>query len=65
MHTHTADIKMVVISGTIVTQGDADGAETRLGPGSYSLIPGEMHHDVLRGRLDCVFYSEINGKFTT
>jgi hypothetical protein len=41
LHTHTYDIKAVVISGTFL-YGSGGAAPKNLGPGSYLLIPGGM-----------------------
>ena len=43
LHTHSADIKVVVVSGTF-TYGPEGGAVKRFGPGSYVMIPGGLKH---------------------
>jgi len=62
LHTHSHDIKMVVISGTFI-HGTESG-EKKLGPGSYLLVPGGMKHTSgANTDADCLFFEESPGKF--
>ena len=61
LHTHSSDIKMVVISGTFVY--GSDGKENKLGPGSYLLIPAGKEH-TSGSDSDCLFFEESPGRFT-
>jgi mannose-6-phosphate isomerase-like protein (cupin superfamily) len=62
MHTHTADISIVVIKGAYLYKDDA--GEKRVGPGDYLRVPGGHKHwsggDKTEG---AVFYEEGSGKF--
>lgn len=61
-HTHSHDIRIVVISGTFVY--DSGGGEKRLGPGSYLVQPAGLKHTSGAGsEADCVFLEESSGKF--
>jgi quercetin dioxygenase-like cupin family protein len=63
LHTHTYDIKAVVISGTFL-YGSGGAAPQKLGPGSYLLIPGGMKHTSgCDAGADCLFFEEQSGKF--
>ncbi len=63
LHTHTHDVRMVIISGTMV-HGDADGQKTPLGPGAYCYVPGGTRHtSACTIEAECVFYEEQPGKF--
>ena len=63
MHTHTYDVRMVVISGTLL-HGNALGQETRLGAGAFCYIPGgEKHTSACAPDADCLFYEEQPGHF--
>ena len=63
MHTHSSDVRMVVISGTLI-HGEANGEQTRLGPGSYCCIPAGLRHTTGCDKLsDCLFYEEQPGRF--
>ena len=63
MHTHSYDVRMVVISGTLI-HGDAAGEMTRLGPGSYCYIPAGLKHTTGCDKgSDCQFYEEQPGNF--
>lgn len=63
LHTHTNDVKAVIISGTFVVTPEG-GTESKLGPGSYFMVPGGMRHT---SRCDagapCVFFQEGTAKF--
>lgn len=62
LHTHSHNIKVVVISGTFVY--DSGGGEKRLGSGSYVFEPAGTQHTSGAG-LDgeCVFFEESDGAF--
>jgi len=64
LHTHTHDIKVVIVSGTYI-QAPEGKPEFRIGPGSYFLQPGGnyRHTTSCDKASDCVFYAESNGKF--
>jgi anti-sigma factor ChrR (cupin superfamily) len=64
LHTHTYDIKVVIVSGTYV-QGPEGKPEFRLGPGSYFMQPGGnyRHTTSCDKASDCVFFAESKGKF--
>lgn len=63
LHTHSADLHEIVISGTII-HGEADGKETRLGPGSYLFGPHtEKHTTACDAASECELFAEANGKF--
>jgi Domain of unknown function (DUF4437) len=63
LHTHTADLHGVVLSGTII-HGEADGTETRLGPGSYLFDPHtEKHTTACDAASECQMFVQASGKF--
>jgi hypothetical protein len=64
LHTHTHDMKLVIVSGTYI-QGPDGQAEFRLGPGSYLLQPGgEYRHTTSCAQSsECVFFVESDGAF--
>ena len=64
LHTHTHDIKVVIVSGTYI-QVPEGKPEFRIGPGSYFLQPGGnyRHTTACDAASDCVFFAESNGKF--
>ncbi|OIO03602.1 MAG: hypothetical protein COX65_06985 [Elusimicrobia bacterium CG_4_10_14_0_2_um_filter_56_8] len=63
MHTHTYDVKIVVITGMLL-HGDSGGKITRLGPGSFCFIPeGMKHTTACVDDSDCLFYEEQPGRF--
>lgn len=62
LHTHSHDIKVVVISGTFVY--GTTGGEQRLGPGSYLFEPGgKKHTSGAEAGADCLFFEESPGKW--
>lgn len=63
LHTHTANLRIVVISGTMAMAG-ADGKEMKLPPGSFYTQPNTFPHvtKCLAGS-DCVTYVEADGKW--
>ena len=64
LHTHTYDIKVVIVSGTYI-QSPEGKPEFRLGPGSYFMQPGAnyRHTTSCDKASDCVFFAESNGPF--
>ena len=64
LHTHTNDMKVVIVSGTFV-QAPEGKPEFRLGPGSYFLQPGGnyRHTTSCDPAAECVFFVEGRGKF--
>jgi len=64
LHTHTYDMKVVIISGTYI-QAPEGKPEFRLGPGSYFLQPGGnyRHTTTCDKASDCVFLVESKGAF--
>ena len=63
LHSHSSEIKNVIISGVWYTGTDAATAKD-FGPGSVVLMPGDWTHvSGCRAGSDCVFYQEGNGKF--
>ncbi len=61
MHTHTADQRVVMISGTIEFNM-AGEPKKDLGPGSYTSIPGGAPHDATcKAGAECVYFEEANG----
>ena len=65
VHTHTSDIRIVVIKGAYLYKaGGTGGKETRVGPGDFLFVPGRDRHwsggDPKDGAL---FYEEGIGKF--
>jgi hypothetical protein len=63
LHTHSSELKNVVISGTWYTGADAASARD-FGPGSVVVTPGEWPHvSGCRTGSDCLFYQEGKGKF--
>jgi hypothetical protein len=64
LHTHTHDIKVVIVSGTYI-QAPEGGKEFRIGPGSFFLQPGAdyRHTTSCDTASDCVFYLESEGAF--
>jgi hypothetical protein len=63
LHSHSSEIKNVIISGVWYTGPDAASAKD-FGPGSVVVMPGDwMHVSGCRTGTDCVFYQEGKGKF--
>jgi quercetin dioxygenase-like cupin family protein len=63
LHTHSSELKNVVISGVWYT--GADGVSARdFGPGSFVRMPANwVHESGCRAGSDCVFYQEGKGRF--
>ena len=63
LHSHSNELKNVIISGVWYTGTDAATAKD-FGPGSIVLMPGNWKHvSGCRAGSDCVFYQEGKGKF--
>jgi anti-sigma factor ChrR (cupin superfamily) len=64
LHTHTHDMKLVIVSGTYI-QGPEGKPEFRLGPGSYLMQPGGnyRHTTSCDPASECLFFVESNGAF--
>jgi quercetin dioxygenase-like cupin family protein len=64
LHTHTYDMKVVILSGTYV-QAPEGKPEFRLVPGSYFLQPGGnyRHTTSCDPSSECVFFVESKGPF--
>jgi quercetin dioxygenase-like cupin family protein len=64
LHTHTNDMKVVILSGTYI-QAPEGKPEFRLGPGSYFLQPGGNYRHTTNcdPSSECVFFVESKGKF--
>ena len=61
-HTHTADQKVVAISGAFDFQVEGQEAKV-LVPGSYVFLPGgTKHHSACKAGSDCVYFEEQPGK---
>ena len=62
LHIHSHDIRIVVISGTLLY--NSGSSEKRLGPGSYLLQPrGLRHMSGASDDADCIFFEESDGPF--
>jgi hypothetical protein len=63
LHSHSSELKNVVISGVWYTGADAASARD-FGPGSIVVMPGGwVHVSGCRSGSDCLFYQEGKGKF--
>jgi quercetin dioxygenase-like cupin family protein len=64
LHTHTHDIKVVIVSGTYI-QVPEGKPEFRIGPGSYFFQPGGdyRHTTACDQASECVFLAESSGPF--
>ena len=63
LHTHPANHKAVIISGTWI-HGEPGKPDVRLGPGSYLFQPaGQKHTTACDAASECVFFIESSGKF--
>ena len=64
LHTHTHDMKIVIISGTFI-QVPEGKPEIRLGPGSYLFQPGGnyRHTTACDKASECLFFIQGTGKF--
>ena len=64
LHTHTHDMKAIVVSGTWIHTPEGK-PEVRLGPGSYMLQPGGnyKHTSACDKASECVMFIESSGPF--
>jgi quercetin dioxygenase-like cupin family protein len=63
LHSHSSEIKNVIISGVWYTGVDAASAKD-FGPGSVVVMPADwVHVSGCRSGSDCVLYQEGKGKF--
>ena len=63
LHSHSNEIKNVIISGVWYTGEDSASAKD-FGPGSIIVMPGNwVHVSGCRAGRECVFYQEGKGKF--
>src|ERR1041384_5148664 len=63
LHSHTANIRMVVISGTWVAGADEASAK-EYGPGSYLFYPaGWKHYSGCKDGAECMFFQDNSGPF--
>jgi quercetin dioxygenase-like cupin family protein len=63
LHTHSSDLHCLIVSGTMI-HGEADGTETRLGPGSYLFDPHtEKHTTACDAASECQMFVQASGKF--
>lgn len=63
LHTHSADHKIVIISGTWI-HGEEGKPDVRLGAGSYLFQPANQKHTTAcDAASECVFFIESKGKF--
>jgi anti-sigma factor ChrR (cupin superfamily) len=64
LHTHSNDIRIVVISGTY-TQAPEGKSTARLGPGSYAFQPGGSYKHVsgCDKASECLLFIESTGPF--
>ncbi len=63
LHTHTNDLRIVVVKGAYVYKPEK-GAEIRVTPGQYLLIPGGVRHSTgSDAKGETIFYQEADGKF--
>ena len=63
LHSHSSEIKNVIISGVWYTGVDAASAKD-FGPGSVVVMPADwVHVSGCRPGSDCVLYQEGKGKF--
>jgi quercetin dioxygenase-like cupin family protein len=64
LHTHTSDMRIVVVSGTFI-HGPEGKTPVRLGPGSYLMQAGGSyrHTTACDKASDCVMFADGRGKF--
>ncbi len=62
LHTHSSDIRSIVISGTFVG-GPEGGPEKSYGSGSYLVVPGGWKHTSGAGDAGCTLFVEQTSKF--
>ena len=63
LHSHSSEIKNVIISGAWYTGSDFESAKD-FGPGSIVIMPANwVHVSGCRAGSECVFYQEGKGRF--
>ena len=63
LHTHSSDVKVVVLSGTFTVTPEG-GVEKKIGPGGYFFVPANMKHSSsCAPGAPCVMFQEGPGKF--
>ena len=65
LHTHSSDMQLAVISGTLVTSTEG-GPEKKLPPGSYEFQPHTVKHTTACDAAStdgCVIFAVSSGKF--
>ena len=62
LHTHSADYKLVILSGSLVA-GPEGGPEKSYGAGSFLMVPAGTKHTSGAGPDGCTMYQEGTGKF--
>ena len=63
LHSHSSEIKNVIISGVWYTGADTASAKD-FGPGSVVVMPADwVHVSGCRAGSECIFYQEGKGKF--
>jgi quercetin dioxygenase-like cupin family protein len=63
LHSHSSEIKNIIISGTWYTGSNAAAAKD-FGPGSVIVMPADwVHVSGCRSGIECVLYQEGKGKF--
>jgi hypothetical protein len=63
LHTHTNDLRIVVVKGAYVYKPEK-GDAIRVTPGQYLLLPGGVRHSTgSHAKEETIFYQEANGKF--
>ena len=60
LHTHPNDIHIVVLQGAYIDE--VDGRKTKVGPGSYMLVPAGLKH-VSGAEDETLFLEQSAGKF--
>lgn len=61
-HSHSSDIRMVVLKGAYICKTDA--GEIRVEKGSYFLLPANLPHETAADEKEgALFYEESPGKF--
>ncbi len=63
LHTHSSDVKAVVLSGTFIVTPEG-GVEKKIGPGGYFFVPAKTKHSSsCAAGAPCVMFQEGPGKF--
>lgn len=63
LHTHSSDLRAVVISGTFLVAPEG-GSDNRLPVGSYEFLPSTFKHTTkCDAGAECLVFIEANGKF--